>query len=724
MNYFLRSFFAVLTSLILLFSGGFYSRSEPEFQEPPVPSEKQVIEQGEYNLKQYDLVVSPDGSDSFSGRLAEVNAERSDGPLKTITAAKQKMREYKSEGVECGDVTVWLRGGRYEITDTIVFTSDDLPNVTFAAYPGEKPVISGGRPVSEWTEETVNNVPVWTSFVEGRFNSLYNENEMLPRTRFPEKGYFKVKAQNSAGAAYTEETTPWSLTLGERAFDAKKSDLQDFNSFRNITDITVRVLHYWKDEIMGVERYDEDTGTVYCNKFASMIIKKGDRYFFENVFEALNEPGEWYHDSISGKLYYVPKAGEDINSTTLYAGCVEKLFDIDGVSGISFRGLTLRDTDWHVLLPDELMTDNGWSCKGMEHPQAAFNTPAAILIKNAENIVFDACNIINIGFSGIKLFRNVQNSSVTRCLFQNIGANAVFIHGDNAQNDNTNTNINVVDNHIYKYGRQNANAIGVLLVNANHCKISNNEIHDGYYTAISVGWVWGYSFNVTDYLEICDNLIYDIGQGWLSDMGGIYTLGIQPLTVIRGNVIHNVAADEGEGGYGGWGIYLDEGSSGILVEKNLAYFCGSNGFHQHYGRENIVRNNIFALNSEGQVRVSRKEEHISAIFTSNIVVGDNSPMFCSVENGKFEDENNLYWDYTRSAFVLSSSSDRIKLSNRLYKCEMTLKGFYKEAVFRDPWFRNAKSADFTLALNSPALKTGFEPWNYRAAGTLSLIEAV
>lgn len=278
----------------------------------------------------------------------------------------------------------------------------------------------------------------------------------------------------------------------------------------------------------------------------------------------------------------------------------------------------------------------------------------------------------------------------------------------------------MTDCHIKKYGRISNNAVGVLLIHAADCEISHNEIHDGWYTGISVGWVWGYSDNPTNGIKISNNLIYNIGNGWLSDMGGIYTLGVQPDTVISGNIIYNVGCYSGNGGYGGWGIYLDEGSSGITVENNLAYDCSSQAFHQHYGQDNIIRNNILAFGGEGQFRISRKEDHNLLYLYNNILVGYGTPMYCrTTEKDWFTDNGNIYWDYKTEGNVYSGKST--KPFERESLVIMTAKGYYNNATYADPLFRDAENRDFTLAENSPAIETGFVPWEYDA-GTRTLFE--
>ncbi len=691
---------AALMSLILLLSINATCMAES-----PKSSE------GDFVMGSFDLVVSPQGDDKWSGKLAEPNAEGTDGPLATINEAKERLKKLKD--IDCGgdadcvltDLTVWLRGGTYFLENTLEYTAADLGNYAYKAYPGEIPVISGAVPVSGWTPETVNGIQMWTANVSTSgdnwyFNILYKGDATLPRSRYPKTGEMAVQSIIDAERMHPESD----YFKGDTSFNANPSDLQPFT---NIKDIDVRILHYWKDELIPLESCNTATGYIKLSKPTSMTVSPGDRYFFENVFEALSVPGEWYLKRDTGKLYYIPQPSDDISTTVLYAGKLETVIKIDGVSGISFNGISFRDTGWNIV-PVEL-----------ENSQAAWGVASAILATNANNISFIGCVLQNIGASGIKIGDNTKNCLVKSCLLRNIGGTGIFIEGGNVQPEDPaiTKDIVVTDNHIYKYGRIFNNAIGVLLINARNCEISHNEIHDGFYTGISSGWVWGYSYNVTDYINISDNLIYDIGQGWLADMGGIYTLGMQPHSFITGNVIHDVGCYSGGSGYGGWGIYLDEGTSYMTVKNNIAYNCSSQGFHQHYGKNNLVKNNIFAMNGEGQIRVSRKEAHTSMYFYKNILVSKNTTMYTSVEKGKFVDYGNIYWDYQRKGFVLSGESTKIK--DRIYWVGMWFRGYYKKGIFKDPLFKDIENRDFTLLPNSPAIKAGFVPWDYKQAGTIT-----
>lgn len=91
-----------------------------------------------------DLFVDPDGDDAWSGTHPEPTDDSTDGPLATLEGAKRAIRDRKRRAEFAGPLTVWLRGGRYTIDEPITFDPDDGGPITYAAYPGEKPVIDGG----------------------------------------------------------------------------------------------------------------------------------------------------------------------------------------------------------------------------------------------------------------------------------------------------------------------------------------------------------------------------------------------------------------------------------------------------------------------------------------------------------------------------------------------------------------------------------------------------
>ena len=676
-------------------------------------NEKQAFDEGEFVMNQGDLVVAPYGDDSNDGSLKN--------PIRTLEKAKEILRNTDGDD----SVTVWFREGTYTIENTIEFTAEDRSNVTYRSYPGEKVEFSGAQAISGWTETEINGVDAFVTDIEinsdeDYFRSLFKGNKRLSRSQYPKEGVFTIAEPKNDNAIASE----WNVEFFTHAleFYVNRNEILDFE---NATDVEVKIMHYWCDEHLPVHSVDTATGLVKTTKPSSMTIRKGDNYVYENVKEALTLPGEWYLDRAEQKLYYIPEAGDTTENTVLYAAVTKQLFTFENAESIAFQGIDFINTDWDqmggtifgVLFTEDHPLYDNIEYEGV-HPQAAYDVPAAITINASTEINFTDCLFENISYTALKFDNGANNCDVTTCKFNEIGANAVFVHGDGKIPAAT-KNINVRDCHIGYYGRIFNNAIGILLTHAADCEFSNNEIHDGWYTGISVGWVWGYAENPTNGIIVKDNLIYNIGNGWLSDMGGIYTLGIQPDTVLSGNIIHNVGCYEGSTGYGGWGIYLDEGSSYITVEKNLVYDCSSNCFHQHYGENNMVRNNIFAFGDDGQFIITRHEDHNSLYLYNNILVGNKSVMYeNAVKKDWFVDNNNLYWDYG-TVGNLVYSGDNMKVGHRNSIVIMTARGYYNNAVFADPVFRDVENRDFTLAENSPALATGFEPWEYNA-GTKTL----
>ncbi len=704
----LKSVSALIMVVLTFFSSLNLKANENLQYQEIKPMKKSARSYTEFKPLLNDIYVS---SKSRNGNGSEKT------PFNSISEAIKKLEKLRQNGID-EHINIWFYDGEYIIDEPILLT-EATANVSFKAYKNSSPIFTGAKAIKDFKEDTQNGVQVFVADIpEGmHFEAVVKDGKTLSKTRYPENGYLQIESENHENSLWTEENKKWEYNLGDIEFIG--SSQYNPQEIKNIENVTVRILHYWVTDFAHLREYDFETNKYTLSNHTTMTVKAGDRYYFENIFEELDSSGEWYLDSGENKLYYVPFKNEKAEDVVLYACLNDKLIEISNAENIEFSGIEFNNTN--ITYPKDFDDLNFFCEEKIKSPQAEIDIGGAIEVEKSSNIKFVSCDFKNIGNTALKFNKRVKNCDVTSCLFENIGGTGVFINGYNSDKEPDITeNINVIDNKITSYGRNWMSAIGVLQTNARNCTIMNNEISDGYYTAISVGWVWGYGYNVSRNNKIQNNLIYDIGQGYLSDMGGIYTLGEQKGTLISGNVIHNVAADSGQGGYGGWGIYLDEGSSYINVKNNLVYNCGSECFHQHYGKENVIENNIFALSKIAQIKVSRKEEHNQLHLKKNIILTDNSPVYTLLEKEKFTDDANLYWDINSGAFVYASKSDKNQVNKRVYEKSLNKSGYFNNAVCENPHFRNVKDGDFTIAEGNTAIeKIGFEIWDYTTAGTLS-----
>ena len=192
----------------------------------------------------------------------------------------------------------------------------------------------------------------------------------------------------------------------------------------------------------------------------------------------------------------------------------------------------------------------------------------------------------------------------------------------------------------------------------------------------------------------------------MSDMGGVYTLGTSYGTWVHDNVIHDVWPYT----YGGWALYADEGSEGIVMERNLCWNTSDGGFHQHYGTGCIIRNNIFAWNKiKGAVRTRRQEVDgipCSLHFVNNIVVVREGPLVGIGPRGVSGVwAGNLWYDYSGNPVL-----------DGLDWAGWEASGKEVGGAYADPRFANADANDFTLRPESPAFRLGFKAWDWSQAG--------
>jgi hypothetical protein len=513
-------------------------------------------------------------------------------------------------------MVVYIKGGEYPITKPFIFTEEDSGTeqapITYRSADNEKVIINGGRRIVGWKKYKNN---IWMARLpevqkgSWAFRALYVNGELRQRARTPNEGFLRVKGFPDGGPEVHYHTDC-------QRFEFAKGDINP--QWTNLTDTEVIVYHFWTDSHLPIQSIDTKTNIVTFKHKARKVFtddftKEGARYVVENIWEGLDAPGEWYLNKKTGILYYYPMPGEDLSKAVVTAPFAPEFIRLEGkplenkpVAHLRFQGINFMYTNWD--LPPGNSNDN----------QASASVPASITLSGAEHCVFENCTVANTGTFAFDLLNGSKHNRIQQGNLSHLGAGGIRLNGGkDTDHPLLRTGYNTLaDNIIGPYGEIFPSAVGVLLMNSHSNEVINNEIHHGQYTGISVGWVWGYKRSISNHNLIAYNHIHHIGQkGLLSDMGGIYTLGVSPGTILRNNLIHDVYANH----YGGWGIYNDEGSSHILVENNIVYNTKFSPYNIHFAKEITVRNNIFALGKLEQLSRSRLEPHTSVFFENNIV---------------------------------------------------------------------------------------------------------
>ncbi len=652
------------------------------------------------------LFVAANGNDAWSGAFANPNADGSDGPFATIAGARDAIRELRKGGI--GPIDVEVRGGVYRITEPITFTPEDsgteLSRVRYTNYGFERPVISGGVAITQWTLEGdcwVSKLPEGVS----AFSALWVNGEYRRPARMPNDGYLRT-----AGTAPAIKDNAGADQPNNIAF---KYAPNDFQSWPDLAEATVVVMHSWDTSFHHVASIDDETNLVtFTAASGSWAFERWgprQRYYIEGIRAALDAPGEWYVDNKAGLLYYWPMDGEDPATAEVIVPVATALLRLEGdpagdrfVENITIEGLAFHHAN-------QVLPKDGMPCK-----QAAYPVPAAIEANGARNCIIENNEIAHSVTYGIWFREGCADNIIRKNHVHDLGAGGIRIGvGNNPATENEATLRNVVDNNwIHDGGKKYLAAVGVYIGRTSFNTVSHNDISDFFYTGVSVGWSWGYQPSSAHHNIIEYNHIHDLGKYVLSDMGGIYTLGLAPGTTLRHNVIHDVYSYS----YGGWGIYPDEGSTDLVIENNVVYNTKTGGFHQHYGKENRVRNNIFAFATEANIIRTREEDHISFYFERNIVVFDNAkPLGSNWKNGNFRNDYNCWWDTAHASFDFAGKSF----------AEWQAAGADVHSIIEDPLFEDAAARDFTLKADSPAItKPGFQPIDTSTAGLYGVVEWV
>ncbi len=653
-----------------------------------------------------ELVVEPNG-------LSPQEA------LETIRAAKAK-----------GDKSAWtvrVKPGHYALKQTLAFTpADSGEKDAPVTWIGEgEAVFAGGESITGWTQQAdgVWSAPI-PSAPNGKpayFEQFWVNGRRADRARLPNKGYFTIADSSCKEDASVKGRFVESVTLTNAEARVLSTIAPE-----DLAQAQLCVIHKWSFARRVLRKVDPEklrveTWSSEPWKSWKPWTPKHTIVHFENVRAAFDAPGEWFYDGPAGKVLYRPLPGEDMSKSVAVAPSAT-LSQLVAFRGEPDAGKYVHDVTFrNIRLAYSAATGAEKGATECLQLQAAKSSDGAVTLEGAHRVAFEDCRVSATGNYGMRFNDGCVSNRVVGCTLEDLGAGGVWMgasKGYVAAGETLSrrvitklaprsTAFNLVDNcTIRGGGRFNPEGTGVVLSHVSDSKVLHCEIHDFYYTGVSVGWTWGYAGSVAQRNEVAYNKIYDLGKSIMSDMGGVYTLGTSYGTRVHDNVIHDVWSYS----YGGWALYTDEGSEGVVMERNLCWNTTDGGFHQHFGVGCIIRNNIFAWNKMlGAVRTQRQVVFgvpSTLNFVNNIVLVREGPLVGKGPRGVIGVwANNLWWDV----------SGKPELDG-LDWAGWVESGKESGGKYADPQFEDAAAFDFRLKPTSPAFALGFKPWDFTQAG--------
>ena len=505
-----------------------------------------------------EIYVAADGRDENPGTKEK--------PLATLEAARDAARNLP------GTKTIFVRGGTYELARTLTLDARDS-GATWRAYANEKPLVIGGRQISDFTAYKGNILKA--SGIKGvYFRQLFFDGRRQTLARYPN---YDEKNPYGGGWAYVDgKSVPMYKDIpgeNKHTLQFKPSDARQW-AHPEEGEVFIYARYNWWNNITRIKSVDAGSHTMTLAGDCSYAIRPFDRYYVQNQFEELDAPGEWYLDKRDWTLYFwppTPLAGKPVLVPTM-----RTMLEIgSGAKDVVFRGFTFE------------------CCEGN-----------AISLKNTTNCLIAASTIRNVGDyhgSGVSIGGGIRNG-VVGCDIHDTGSDGISIGGGDRITLTPAENY-ADNNYIHHVGVFFKQGVGVSLTGCGN-RASHNLIHDGPRFGIQFAGnnlVMEYNHIRHMDLETDDTgAIYTGGRDWIGSRGSI----------IRYNYIHDMIS------YGhddkstrcppdfAWGIYLDDNTGGVDVIGNIVARCSRACIHLHNGRDNFIDNNLFIEGGLSQIEYS------------------------------------------------------------------------------------------------------------------------
>ena len=346
---------------------------------------------------QAEFYVSPTGNDAHAGTET--------APFRTIERARTAVRTLTS-GMT-GDIVVYLRGGVHTLANTVTFSTQDSGQngfqVIYAAYPGETPMLSGGQRITNWVPSGGNLYKAAVGTL--RFRQLYVNGKRAIRARTPDAGsYYEVR----------------NWDIGGRRIEVAKDEIGNWQR-RNQAELVIlgagvnqSNLRVGGVSMSGNSAFITPLEPERTRIFQQVYPPKSQYrpFYFENAFELLDSPGEWYLNTDTNEVYYWPLAGENPSVAEVVAPRLEQLVSVVGtlnapVHDLQFRGLTFEHTTWLVPSSEGYVGDQASIVFTQPLPDDEISSypghrlPAGVHVEAANTIRFERNVFRHMGASAL-----------------------------------------------------------------------------------------------------------------------------------------------------------------------------------------------------------------------------------------------------------------------------------------------------------------------------------
>ena len=565
-------------------------------------------------------VIFVDGSKKNDGDGSKAK------PFNNLNSAQDYINKQTS-----GNYIVKIAGGTYELDKTLTIDENHEEGFSVRYEPlkeGDYPVISGGKHITtKWVDEG-DGIYSTELNRDTKLRSLYVNGERCYMTSRVIQG-----TGSSGSYTVTAGQADWAWVNGEAKTTALfVSDEIPTNTI-NVKDIELQTGSDWNTTIVCAEKIEKKgvTTSISLQMPYGAIAQTtgwGNEYGFtkkctiSNVFEWLENPGEFYFDKTNHKLYYIPREGENLKKADVVVPELETLVEIKGkdkehkAKNVTFKNIIFEYTSWNLC---EVDGSFGRACNQANAVLLAYTNkpsepekwhnyiyrshdmaPAAITAESADNIMLKNVVVRHTGNEGITFVNDVSNSKITGCAIYDTAASAIVVGhpqhmfiGDKgsdiglmsdkekytASEEALCYNTIIEKSYFFEICKLFPGCPGVTVYAADTLMYKDNYMLNVPYCGLSVGWGWwnmngdldsstpGHATQSLKSISILNNK-FENSMLKLNDGGAIYTLGKFEDSVCNGNYILNIGT-EGNGNYKIRGIHQDEGTKFLTGKDNV-----------------------------------------------------------------------------------------------------------------------------------------------------------